>query len=397
MRKFLLFSIPIALALAMLVSSMGAYLAYAAPFQPGSSLFPLQEFAEEKGAFLFINPTGKANYYLDLSERRVMDLLELARTDREVIALKALDNALDQAEIAIAAAPDEDLPALMARLANVVTQIEKLVSVLTIAPIEDPDTVAALLAQVETLRSLLAGSGASTAQSLENARKLLVLSVVGTHEDPSTLDVSAIAAIDPRIINFPAGSLGAQHTFFPLGGGHAGLACESCHKNGQFSGTSSQCIDCHRNVVPANHYPGDCASCHTILAWDDIHFNHQVVATKDCQSCHARPKNHFSGQCSACHSTQAWKPARFNHEATGAKDCQSCHTRPKNHFSGQCSNCHSTSAWRPAKFDHTGLTDCQSCHKRPSNHFSGQCSACHTTSAWKPANFNHTGLTDCQS
>src|SRR5574341_990955 len=188
MRKFLLVSIPIALALVVIVASLGAYLAYAAPFKPGSTLFPLQEFSEDKRTDLVFSQTGKAIYRLDLAEQRVLDLLELARTDREVAALRALDRSLDQAQIAVAAAPDEDLPELMDRLAVVLMHTEKLVEALNIAPVEDPDTVKALLAQVDTLRSLLADKVDPSAESLQNARKLLVLAVVGTHADPSSLD-----------------------------------------------------------------------------------------------------------------------------------------------------------------------------------------------------------------
>ena len=118
MRRFLLISIPISLTLAVIVSSLMAYLACAAPFQPGSALFPLQEFAEEKRADLAFSNTDRAIYRLELAEQRVLDLLELARTDREVAALRALDRALDQAEIAVAAAPAEDLPCRFVPVSN---------------------------------------------------------------------------------------------------------------------------------------------------------------------------------------------------------------------------------------------------------------------------------------
>ena len=97
MRKFLLLSPLIFLALIFIVISSGAYLAYEAPLQPGSILFPLQHFVEEKRALLESGDGDKAHYFLDLTERRILDLLELARTRHEPAAVKALDQALDEA------------------------------------------------------------------------------------------------------------------------------------------------------------------------------------------------------------------------------------------------------------------------------------------------------------
>ncbi|MEJ2758482.1 MAG: cytochrome c3 family protein [Anaerolineales bacterium] len=197
-------------------------------------------------------------------------------------------------------------------------------------------------------------------------------------------------------------------TGFLLIGGHDGLACDNCHVDKTYQGANPACISCHAADEPHNGQFGtDCAACHVVTTWSDIHFTHNASFAQDCQSCHAvdKPANHYPGQCSACHSTNAWKPASFDHQVAGATDCQSCHAvdKPANHYSGQCSACHSTNAWKPASFNHqvAGATDCISCHsnKKPANHFSGQCSACHSTNAWKPASFNHkvAGATDCIS
>ncbi len=436
MRKFLALSLLIVFLLTLFSTSVGVYLASAAPFRPGNLLFPVQRFAEDQGALLTLNSTERAQYYLSLTERRALDLAALAGTEQETLALQILDQALDRAEAAMGEAPPSDLPLLIAHLSQVVAQIDTSLAYLNVSIKEAPDLVVAFKAQVATLRALVGLVQALSNPSASSPQGTVPMALQPQGTPGAT--ATAIATIDPHLVIFPPGSGGAEHAFFPLVDGHGNLQCEQCHQAGQFAGTPRDCIACHRNVLPANHYQGDCASCHTLASWKDIHFdhklagardcaachnrdkpanhyagqcsachstqawkparfNHEVAGARDCQSCHRRPANHFNGQCSACHNTRAWKPAGFNHEVAGARDCQACHNRPANHYSGQCSNCHNTSAWKPARFDHTGLTDCQSCHNRPANHYSGQCSNCHNTSAWKPARFDHTGLTDCQS
>ena len=76
-------------------------------------------------------------------------------------------------------------------------------------------------------------------------------------------------------------------TGFKLNGAHARVqTCVECHSAGQFAGTSSTCISCHKS--------------------DDAH------------------NGNFGTNCSSCHSTGTWKPASFNH--TGQTNCASCHT-----------------------------------------------------------------------
>lgn len=97
---------------------------------------------------------------------------------------------------------------------------------------------------------------------------------------------------------------------FPLDGAHTQVACQDCHRNGQFQGT-----------------PVECAACHSEPAF------------------HA---GMFGGQaCSACHSTSAWRPASY----TGP------HTFPMNHGEGgnTCADCHQP--------DLTQWT-CYTCHDR---------------------------------
>ncbi len=63
-------------------------------------------------------------------------------------------------------------------------------------------------------------------------------------------------------------------TKFPLTGAHASLTCDSCHANGRFAGTPTDCYSCHNmdfnNAKNPDHilgkFPTDCASCHSTVS-----------------------------------------------------------------------------------------------------------------------------------
>ncbi len=364
-----------------------------AHFHPGQVFFPLQESAEDLRIRSIPDPTNQANYALDLLERRIADLSELADTPTEDAALLALDISLDRAQKIIAALPAEIKPDLMDRLREILVQTVNLLSSLTISPQNAPDFFLAVYTRVLTFQDLVTQIKSGDSQAFLNADAITTLPLVMSNDGVTASSAAADTWIDPQTVVFPPGSPGAQHTFFPLTGKHSTLECTSCHLEGKFAGTARLCSSCHASATPASHFTGECSTCHSTSAWLPASFDH--TGQTNCQSCHTRPNGHYSGQCSACHSTSAWRPADFNH--TGQTNCQSCHTRPNGHYSGQCSACHSTQAWRPASFNHNGQTNCQSCHTRPANHASGQCSTCHATNAWRPASFNHSGQTDCQS
>ncbi|MFH2134538.1 MAG: hypothetical protein ABII81_05080, partial [Pseudomonadota bacterium] len=85
-------------------------------------------------------------------------------------------------------------------------------------------------------------------------------------------------------------------TGFPLSGGHAAAACESCHVGGVFKGTPRACDGCHavgRRVVatPKNdrHIVTDapCESCHFNTAtWLGVRYNHGSAVAGQCTNCH---------------------------------------------------------------------------------------------------------------
>jgi hypothetical protein len=218
-------------------------------------------------------------------------------------------------------------------------------------------------------------------------------------------------------------------TAFPLTGAHVSVECTTCHMNGQFAGTPSNCIGCHlqnyNGTTNPNHvqagFPTTCQNCHTTTTWSGAQFNHNTMTSfpltgahvsVGCETCHVNGRfagtpqncvgchqqdfngttnpNHvqagFPTDCTTCHSTTTWSGATFNHNTTnfpltGAHvpvACATCHVNGV--FAGlgtACSTCHLT--------DFTSTTN--------PNHvqagFPQTCAVCHNTSAWQPAAFDH--------
>ncbi len=132
-------------------------------------------------------------------------------------------------------------------------------------------------------------------------------------------------------------------------------------RGGSFSADFSHLRTATRNNLAPDDHGGIGFRCSL-----PAYFDHAAYGATDCISCHNEdaPNNHYDLQCSECHTTNAWLPSDFNHEAYGATDCFSCHNEdaPNNHYDLQCSECHTTNAWLPASYDHDGATQCNKCH-----------------------------------
>jgi hypothetical protein len=101
---------------------------------------------------------------------------------------------------------------------------------------------------------------------------------------------------------------------FPLTGAHARLACESCHRGGNFSGLPTSCAACHGEpTFHAGAFGTNCASCHSTNAWRPAKFNlpHPEPRVHEhgsginhggasCRTCH--PSTVHTYTCTACHS-----------------------------------------------------------------------------------------------
>jgi nitrate/TMAO reductase-like tetraheme cytochrome c subunit len=217
-------------------------------------------------------------------------------------------------------------------------------------------------------------------------------------------------------------------TRFPLTGKHTGLECQTCHTNGNYQLTYTDCYQCHSSefngVSSPNHVAGNfshyCLTCHTTSAWNPATFSHAATNFPLTGA-------HTSTTCQSCHTNG-------NYQLTYA-DCYQCHqgdfsqtTNPSHasgNFSHACLTCHTTAAWQPASFDHTptqfpltgahttiqcaschvngnyqlAYANCYQCHKpqfdattnpnHVTQNISQNCVTCHSTTAWQPASFDH--------
>jgi len=402
MRRFLITASAVLVVISLIGITAGVALARSGSYLPGDTLFMLQYYAEQQQIRWYANKADRAERYLGLLERRLENLVKRTGSSHEIDSLIYLDDALDQAIRAVIEVPDDSEGVFQERLLSLVVLSEVAVHRLSVAPTQNPQQFASFSAKLSTIRVLTSDT--------QFAFETLLSRIAGDLTDINLAQFqggnppgSDQAQVNPINVPFPEGSLANQHDFYPLVGEHTQLECTACHSDGVYDGTPNWCEACHGDDKPAEHFIGDCGSCHTPVSWEDANFDHSLVGTTECLTCHSdeKPSNHYGNQCSACHYTNAWTPADFNHKVVGAVDCVSCHStdKPVNHYDGQCSNCHNTDNWRNVNFNHSGQTNCQSCHSgdRPSGHYDGQCSSCHDTNNWRNVNFNHSGQTNCQS
>jgi len=385
-----------------LVVAGGALVAVAknSPFLPGQGMFAAQSWAENVWAGTMPDATALANYRIDLAERRLDNLSARTGTPWELAALRSLDSALDQALLAVRAAPASASDALHGRLLALANHLQAVLENLIVVPAQNQATYLVSMSKVDALKQAALPAGAAivatpTAQAPDSPSQDAGLTATVT----PTLAIPE-ASIDPQAVLFPPNATPGMHDLFPLTGKHTAAVCADCHTDGNYRGTTHECAACHAKVLPAVHYPGVCSLCHSTSAWKPASFNH--TGAKDCLSCHTKdePANHFAGQCSRCHTTVAWLPANMDH--TGLTNCISCHAKdkPANHWPGQCSGCHTTKAWKPPVVNHSLFSNlgCDVCHRPPANHFPFACAACHKdTTNWKNVQVDHSlfGDTDC--
>lgn len=229
-------------------------------------------------------------------------------------------------------------------------------------------------------------------------------------------------------------------TGFPLSGGHATAACETCHIGGVFKGTPKNCDGCHalgKRVVatpkPTSHIVTDapCESCHfNTYTFLGARYNHGTAVPGQCVTCHngrittGRPANHNAGlrataSCDSCHRSYAFLPASWNHIGVVPHSCDGvgCHVagsnqyyKPANHQTTPyldrntfyCDECHNVTSWLPGLFIHdrpATLGVCMGCHDgssapgKPAGHITttSDCNGCHSsTVTWLGASL-HTG------
>jgi len=224
--------------------------------------------------------------------------------------------------------------------------------------------------------------------------------------------------------------LRANHPVLSLAGGHAKVACKSCHDRGNDKPPSkgSRCEGCHRPIHVAA-FSTRCEGCHASIRWvglpesvgRDNHGKtryplagkHQAVA---CAQCH--PANKPVAQryrqlafaaCTACHADTH----KGEFAATGGGACAQCHTvagfapttfgvaehgKTKfaldgKHVATPCGSCHPGA--RPRVAFTVARQACADCHANPHGEqfaremAAGGCARCHTAFDWHQARIDH--------
>jgi hypothetical protein len=154
-----------------------------------------------------------------------------------------------------------------------------------------------------------------------------------------------------------------SRTAFPLVGGHASIACASCHTNKNYRGVTASCASCHMDPH-RDRFGTSCSTCHTAQTWRTTKVDHSRTtfplrgqhASVTCVSCHAKPALEVKPKadtCASCHTDP--------HRGVFKQDCSSCHTEAT--FKKPGSNGFDHSSTRFLLVDkHAGLA-CAACHK----------------------------------
>jgi Cytochrome c7 and related cytochrome c len=233
-------------------------------------------------------------------------------------------------------------------------------------------------------------------------------------------------------------------TKYPLLGEHKTVACEDCHKHGDFKAPLpfGKCMDCHKDYHGGQFLKrtggAECATCHTVdgfkpstftvkdheatkypleglhvpVACDKCHLPKGEatvfkITQTQCKDCHEDiHQGQFAAlphqnRCESCHDLRGFKPARF----ALARHKQTKFPLTGAHVAVLCSDCHKpvpTGSPTPVKYRFNDRS-CTACHVDPhKGQFREQmaaqradgtvagCEACHTTARWKELNrFDH--------
>ncbi len=124
---------------------------------------------------------------------------------------------------------------------------------------------------------------------------------------------------------------------FPLIGIHSVTACESCHINGEYKQTKTECLACHaKDDIHDKRMGEDCGTCHNPNDWMLWTFDHDKQTEFPLEGKH---KEIF---CHACHRVD------LDEHKQSANHCYGCHRGDDIHqggFGRNCDRCHNTDSF----------------------------------------------------
>ncbi len=195
--------------------------------------------------------------------------------------------------------------------------------------------------------------------------------------------------------------------------------CEGCHRDphgGQFLARHEQCTDCHGThgfrptamtretharlyPLSGGHAAVACSSCHTVDP--KLQARRFVSTARECKVCHANPHGGqfrdelARGDCDACHSSaiDTFRLRPFDHLARTGFPLVDAHGK------ADCNHCHVETPPPPgeppsAVRQYEGTPrECGACHKdvhRGQFRTTGDCNVCHASGwDWKTIQFDH--------
>ncbi|MGI9343663.1 MAG: cytochrome c3 family protein [Gammaproteobacteria bacterium] len=206
-----------------------------------------------------------------------------------------------------------------------------------------------------------------------------------------------------------------RETGFALRAGHADLTCQDCHSSAKFDDRrDATCASCHvDDDVHEGRNGKDCASCHDVVRWSTIDFDHAAISgfallgahgdiactqchtgmltatlPATCIGCHTEDDPHagqLGTRCEDCHGQISWTAnVVFDHDLTAFP-------LGGEHAGVECNACHASAAY------HDAPTECVDCHREDDPHGSRlgtACASCHNPGNWLAWEFDHNLETD---
>lgn len=218
-----------------------------------------------------------------------------------------------------------------------------------------------------------------------------------------------------------------NHPGVSLGGGHAKVACATCHDKGNDRPPSkgSSCASCHAPVHTAS-FGRNCKTCHGAIRW--VGLPEKVGLEAHAQTRFPLDATHARVDCARCHLPS--RPAAARYRGLAFQRCADCHKDP--HPGGlvtatrDCAACHQPAAFYPSRMTpalhatfaldgkheaapclgcHPGARPrlayrqpkraCAGCHDNPhgtqfqAELAAGGCAACHSTLGWERPKIDH--------
>lgn len=222
----------------------------------------------------------------------------------------------------------------------------------------------------------------------------------------------------------------SDHPGLSLRNGHARVACQACHDQGNSKPprAGKRCVDCHAPVHDAGFGPR-CESCHRSIQW--LGLPKAIGRDAHGQTAYPLVGRHLAADCAGCHPAKLPVAERFR--GLRFERCGDCHgDRHRGEFlsrdAGECGACHTVAGFAPTTFGpaahattsfalegkhaatpcrgcHPGAAPrldwrqphraCAECHADPhrgqfaKEMQSGGCGACHTSGDWRRPRVDH--------